>query len=351
MKKLFGILENGVEVFEYEISNSLGTKVKVINYGGIITSIVTPDKNGKLGDVVLGFDTLEEYIADSACFGALVGRYANRIANAAFCLDDKTCKLPVNNGPNCLHGGLIGFNSVFWEINPVEDSPYPTLSLKYLSTDGEQGFPGNLSVEVIYTLKDDNSLEIKFKARTDKKTVFNPTQHSYFNLSAGISQDILDHNLQINAGEYLPTDVYQIPLGKPEIVKNTAFDFSSLKKVGEDIKNENEQLKIGNGYDHTWILKDKNSTVLVHAATLQDEISGRQLDIFTTEPGIQLYTGNYIENLKGKRAVTYGKNYGLALETQHYPDSPNKPQFPSTTLDVGEEFISTTIYKFSIINK
>jgi aldose 1-epimerase len=349
--RLFGKLKDGREVYEYTLKNNNGIQVKVINYGGIITSVVTPDKDGNFGDIVAGFDTLEEYVNDEASFGALVGRYANRIGHASFLLGEEKFSLPVNNGPNCLHGGKRGFNKVFWEIIQNEDNNNLSLLLKYLSTDGEEGFPGNLSVEVKYTLRNDNSLEINYSARTDKKTVFNPTQHSYFNLSGGRSIDILHHRLQINAQEYLPTDIYQIPLGPPKNVKKTPFDFTNLKHVGKDISKKNEQLNIGNGYDHSWILKYENSDELVHAATLIDDFTGRQMDVFTTEPGIQLYTGNYIDNLRGKNGIIYCKNYSLALETQHFPDSPNKPQFPTTVLDVNKEFASSTIYKFSLINQ
>lgn len=349
--RLFGKMEDGREVSEYTISNKNGIQVKVINYGGIITSVQTPDKDGNFDDIVAGFDTLEEYLNDSACFGALVGRFANRIGSASFILDGKKYRLPVNNGPNCLHGGFKGFNKVFWEINPVESDDDQALLLKYMSKDCEEGFPGNLSVEVMYKLRNDNSLEINFRAKTDKKTIFNPTQHSYFNLSGTNSENILNHRLQINALEYLPTDIYQIPLGPPQKVKKTPFDFTILKSVGKDINKKNDQLKIGNGYDHSWVLKYDNTDELVHAATLTDDVTGRQMDVFTTEPGIQLYTGNYIENLRGKNGLIYGRNYALALETQHFPDSPNISQFPSTELDVNEDFASTTIYKFSVINK
>lgn len=344
-------MEDGREVYEYTLTNKNGIKVKVINYGGIITSVLTPDKDGNFNDIVAGFDTLEEYLNDEACFGALVGRYANRIGNASFILDDEKYALPVNNGPNCLHGGFKGFNKVFWEITPVESDDDPSLILKYMSKDGEEGFPGNLAVEVRYKLRNDNSLEINFRAKTDKKTIFNPTQHSYFNLSGANSENILNHRLQINALEFLPTDIYQIPLGPPQKVKKTPFDFTILKHIGKDINKKNEQLIIGNGYDNSWILKYDNAEELVLAATLNDVNSGRQMEVYTTEPGIQLYTGNYIDNLKGKNELVYGKHYALALETQHFPDSPNKPQFPSTELDVNEEFASMTIYKFSLIHK
>ena len=237
--RLFGKMEDGREVSEYTISNKNGIQVKVINYGGIITSVQTPDKDGNFDDIVAGFDTLEEYLNDNACFGALVGRFANRIGSASFILDGKKYRLPVNNGPNCLHGGFKGFNKVFWEINPVESDDDQTLLLKYMSKDCEEGFPGNLSVEVMYKLRNDNSLEINFRAKTDKKTIFNPTQHSYFNLSGTNSENILNHRLQINALEYLPTDIYQIPLGPPQKVKKTPFDFTILKSVGKDINKKN----------------------------------------------------------------------------------------------------------------
>ena len=346
---LFGKMRDGREVYQYTLKNRNGITIKVINYGGIITSLMTPDKKGNFDDIVLGFDTIDEYLNDDASFGALVGRYANRIANASFSIDGIKYELPANNGPNCLHGGNNGFNRVFWEITETNEGEESALYLRYISNDGEEGFPGQLNAEVIYKLKNDDSLEIVFLAKTDKKTVYNPTQHSYFNLAGKLAENILHHQLVINATEYLPTDLNLIP-DRSASVGQTPFDFRSFKTIGAEINNDNIQLKTGNGYDHCWVLKTENSDELIFAASLKDILTGRQLEILTTEPGIQVYTGNYIENLKGRDGEIYGKNKGIALETQHFPDSPNKPEFPATILDTKQEFYSKTIFRF-IVNK
>jgi aldose 1-epimerase len=346
-KSKFGTLPDGNDVFEFTLKNSNGMLVKVINYGGIITSIVTPDKFGNMGDVVLGFDSLDYYIQDTHYIGAIVGRTANRIANAQFSLDIKTYTLATNNGTNNHHGGLIGFNKKYWHIKSFESQLGEAIQLEYLSKDGEEGFPGNLQVVVIYTLTEENSLIVDYKATTDKKTVINLTQHSYFNLSAGKQKDILSHDLQIFANNYLPGDLEQIPTGEIENVLNTPFDFTKTKTIGKDIDDNNAQIKAGAGFDHTWVIEKESRNSLDIAAKLVDSESGRTLEIYTTEPGIQFYSGNYLNGQGvGKAGEIYNYRYGMGLETQHFPDSPNKPNFPSVTLNVGEEFKSTTKYVF-----
>lgn len=346
-KTIFGTLPDGKDVFQYTLKNSNGMLVKVINYGGIITSIVTPDKFGNMGDVVMGFDSLDYYIQDTHYIGAIVGRTANRIANAQFTLDNIIYKLATNNGANNHHGGLIGFNKKYWHINPFDSELGEAIQLEYISKDGEEGFPGNLQVVVIYTLTEDNSLIVDYKATTDKKTVINLTQHSYFNLSAGKQKDILSHELQLFAKNYLPGDIEQIPTGEIENVTNSPFDFTKPKVIGKDIDNNNAQIKAGAGFDHTWVIEKASKNSLAIAAKLFDSESGRTLEIYTTEPGIQFYSGNYLNGQNvGKAGEKYNYRYGMGLETQHFPNSPNTPSFPSVILDMGKEFKSTTMYVF-----
>jgi len=347
-KSKFGTLPDGTDVFEYTLKNANGIIVKVINYGGIITSIVTPDKHGKMGDVVLGFENLDAYIHDTHYIGAIVGRYANRIADASFILDGKTYNLAKNNHQNNHHGGLVGFNKVYWDIEPIDSEKGDAIQLHYLSKDGEEGFPGNLDVFVTYTLTSQNSLIIDYRATTDKKTVINLTQHSYFNLSAGKQKDILSHELQLFANNYLPCDALQIPTGELASVAKTPFDFTTAKAIGKDMYQDNEQLKSGAGFDHTWVIDKQCSIILNITAKLFEPESERCLKIYTTEPGIQFYSGNYLNGQGvGKAGEIYARRYGMGLETQHFPDSPNKPDFPSVILDVGKEYTSTTVFEFT----
>jgi aldose 1-epimerase len=344
----FGKMKDGQAVTLYTLKNKNGMEMGVINYGGIIVSLKTPDKNGLIEDVVLGFDSLEDYLKDDPFFGALIGRYGNRIAKGKFSLDGVNYSLPVNNGLNHLHGGPNGFFNVFWNIEVVHDSSNPSLKLTYLSKDGEEGYPGNLNVEVIYTLSENNEVKIAYKAITDKKTVVNLTQHSYFNLSGNIKTDILNHELMMVADKFLPVDETLIPTGKLQDVKGTPFDFTSSKIIGARISDNDQQLKYGLGYDHCWVFSNMADSLKM-VASLYEPVSGRYMEVFTTEPGIQFYSGNFLDGkLIGKKGVVYKHRSGLCLETQHFPDSPNQASFPSTVLNPGETYQTSTIYKFAV---
>lgn len=346
-KKSFGHLADGKEVFEFTLTNSSGMRMKVINFGGIITSVFVPDRDGILEDVVTGHDTLDDYLADPHYFGAIVGRYANRISGAKFFLNGQQIRLHANNGNCHLHGGIVGYNKVFWDIETFQNDDNQSLKLTYLSHDGEEGFPGNLSVTVIYTLTSQNEIIVDYAATTDKSTVLNLTQHSYFNLSAGKQNDILSHEIQLFASHFLPTNSDQIPTGERRSVDGSVFDFRKPKKIGRDIQLPDEQLISAIGYDHTWIID--HETDLAKACCLTEPESGRCLEIFTTEPGIQFYSGNYLNcQGNGKNGQSYLYRYALALETQHFPNSVNEPSFPSVYLHPGEKFSSKTIYKFSV---
>jgi aldose 1-epimerase len=343
----FGTFDNE-PVKLYTLKNNNGMEVSVMNYGGIIVSLKVPDKAGVMEDVVLGYDSLNQYMTNNPYFGALIGRYGNRIEKGKFNLNGTAYSLPVNDGENHLHGGTQGFDKVYWNIQPDSNA----LILTYTSKDGEQGYPGNLSTEVRYTLTDDNELKIDYLATTDKPTIVNLTQHSYFNLS-GRNSEILNHTLQINADTYLPVDKGLIPTGILAPVEKTPFDFRNAERIGARINDDHEQLKLGRGYDHCWVLnnKDKNKS-LSKVATLTDSVSGRQMEVFTTEPGLQFYAGNFLDGtIKGKKGEVYTFRSGLCLETQHYPDSPNKNEFPSVTLNPGEKYVSTTVYKFMVTGK
>jgi aldose 1-epimerase len=337
-KTLYGM--NGADsVFQYTLTNKNGMIVKILNYGGTVTDIITPDKNGKMGDVVLGYDSLIGYLqTGNPYFGCLVGRYANRIANAKFTLDGKEYTLAANNGPNTLHGGLKGFDKVIWTVKLFNDS---SLLLSYSSKDGEEGYPGNFSVDVMYSLSDDNGLKIEYAAVTDKATPVNLTNHCYFNLSAGVDSTILDHELMLKADKYTPVNETLIPTGKIDDVKGTPMDFTTSKKIGKDIA------QVVGGYDHNWVFqKPENRFDMV--ATLYHQPSGRYMEVRTSEPGIQFYSGNFLNGtLKNTRGgVKYVKHAGLCLETQHFPDSPNQPAFPNTILKPGETYQQITVYKF-----
>jgi len=350
-KTLFGTLPDGKNVFQYTMKNANGMVVKVINYGGIITSILVPDKQGNIEDVALGYDSLEQYVNDKNYLGAIVGRVANRIAGASINIDGKIYNLAKNNGNNCLHGGINGFHRRLWDVETGHSDRGETICLHYISKDGEEGFPGNVDVHVTYTLTSKNALIFDFKAKTDKKTIVNITQHTSVNLSAGKQKNILDHELQLFAKQFLPCDESQIPTGEFSLVNATPFNFTQQKRIGSEIDNDSEQLRYGSGFDHTWILDKTPINALALAARLVEPSSGRILEVLTTEPGIHFYSGNFIaNNTKGKNGLTYGHRYGLALETQHFPDSINKPHFPSVILDVGKEFTSTTIFEFKTGN-
>lgn len=337
-EKHFGIFE-GKEVTAYTISNANGMEVVVINYGATITAIITPDKNGLAGNVILGFDSLDGYLQNGHQYiGAIVGRYCNRIANARFSVDGTIYQLANNGNNNSLHGGHKGFDKVWWNIEKQEEDG--SLKLTYLSKDGEEGYPGNLAIELIYTLTSDNRLIIDLTAHTDKPCPVNLTSHCYFNLAAGKEPLILDHELRILADRYTVVNEESIPTGQLAFVKNTPLDFSTAKKIGTDIND------LPNGYDHNLLLNDPNGK----AAELYDPVSGRFMEMFTTEPGLQFYSGNFLhKTITGAvDAAKYVKHAALCLEAQHFPNSPNEPSFPNTILRPGETYRQTTVYKFSI---
>lgn len=334
------------EVHMYVLTNSKGAEATIINYGAKIVSLSVPDKDGKLTDVVLGHNNLTEYLdSEEPYFGAVCGRTGNRIAKGEFTLDGVVYKLAINNGPNNLHGGLKGFNAVVWDAEQIDDH---TLELTYLSKDGEEGFPGNLNVKIIYRLRDNNAFEIDYEATTDKATIINLTNHSYFNLSGEGDPSINDHMLVMHASKYLPTDNTAIPYGKPEEVKGTPFDFTTPHSIGERIEEYFEQLHFGKGYDHTMVL-DKFDGKCNLAVECYSPKTGIQMNVLTTEPGVQIYTGNWMTgNFEGKHGHRYPARAAVCFETQHFPDSINKPEYPSVVLRPGETFNSETVFAFSI---
>jgi len=347
-KKTFGTLSSGEEVRLFTLRNSKGMQVGILDYGGIITSLLVPDQKGQYEDVALGFDHLADYETRNPYFGALVGRYANRIAGGRFSLDGKEYQLVQNNGNNHIHGGTKGFDKVIWNAKPIEYADRVSLELSYTSRDMEEGYPGNLACIVTYTLTENNELQVTYRATTDKKTVLNLTQHSYFNLSGDFTKNILDHELFISADEFVPVNAELIPMGEFAAVADTPFDFNSPKKIGRDIEDPHEQIEIGNGYDHSWVLKDNNSKIRLAARVTHPE-TGRVLEVFTSEPGMQLYTGNFLDGtLPAKGGGAYAKRSGFCLETQHHPDSPNQPAFPSVVLEPGQTYRSETVFKFSL---
>ncbi|HYX29413.1 MAG TPA: aldose epimerase family protein [Pyrinomonadaceae bacterium] len=346
-KESFGKTPDGQNVNIYTLTNSRGAEVKITNYGGIVTALKVPDLKGTLGDIVLGFDNLDDYLKGTPYFGALIGRYGNRIAKGRFTLDGVEYKLAVNNGENHLHGGIRGFDKAVWTALPLKIPNGAALRLTYLSKDGEEGYPGNLSVKVIYTLTNANELKIEYSASTDRDTVVNLTHHSYFNLAGQGNGDILNHRLFINAARFTPTDAGSIPTGELRSVHGTPFDFTRATAIGARINQDDEQLKLAKGYDHNFVLNGKMGT-LRRAARVLEPSSGRVLEVWTTEPGIQFYTGNFLDGtLTGKDGKVYQQRYGFCLETQHYPDSPNKPKFPTTVLRKGGRYHTVTIYRFS----
>lgn len=338
--------QDGRQVNLYTLTNSHGVEIKAMNYGGIIISIKVPDRKGQIADIVLGHDTLDGYIPNPPYFGAIVGRYANRIANGEFTLDGKTYHLPKNDGPNTLHGGTDKtFNKVVWDAEPLKGKT--GVAFSYLSHDGDDGFPGNLHMKVTYTLTDTNELVIDYEATTDKATPINVSQHSYFNLKGQGDGDILDHEIMINADRFTPVDKNLIPTGELRPVKGTPFDFTKPTRIGARIEDNYDQLLLGHGYDHNFVLNRKGSG-LVLAARVYEPTTGRVLEVSTTQPGVQFYTGNFLDGtITGKDNKVYKRRYGFCLETQHFPDSPNHPAFPNTILKPGEKFHQTTVFKFS----
>ena len=345
-KAPFGTAD-GQSVDLYTLRNVHGVEAKITNYGGILVSLKVPDRNGKFDDVVLGFNDLDTYLKGHPYFGALIGRYGNRIAKGRFTLNGVEYKLAVNNGENTLHGGIKGFDKVVWTGKEMKTKGGPAVVLTYLSKDGEEGYPGNLNVRVVYTLTNNNELKIDYSATTDKDTVTNLTHHSYFNLAGEGNGDILSHRVTINANRFVPTDAGSIPTGELRKVAGTPFDFLTAHAIGERINQDEEQIKLGNGYDHTWIINGRPGTLRL-AATAYESTSGRTMQVWTTEPGMQFYTGNFLDGtLTGKSGKIYQRRFGFCFETQHYPDSPNQPSFPTTTLRKGATYKSTTIYRFS----
>jgi len=339
----FGKMPDGASVEIYTLRNSHGMEVRIMTYGGTVVSLKVPDKDGKLADVVLGYDNLNSYLRNGSYFGALIGRYGNRIAKGKFTLDGHEYTLPVNNAPNTLHGGPQGFDKVVWTARPTTTADGAVLELTYLSKDGEQGFPGNLLVKATYTVTEKNELSLQFTATTDKDTVVNLTHHSYFNLRG--TNNVLDHLLYINADKFTPVDRSLIPTGDLKPVEGTPFDFRTPIAIGTHIKDDNEQLKFGNGYDHNWVINKKEGLAL--AARVTDPVSGRVMEVLTTSPGLQFYTGNYLSGT-GKYGWAYQPHDSYCFEPQGFPDSPNHPDFPTTELKSGQTYTNTIIYKFSV---
>lgn len=344
-KESFGQLADGTAVDIFTLTNANGVQARITNYGGIIVSLQTPDRQGRLADITHGYDTLDGYLAKNPFFGSLVGRYGNRIGKAKFSLNGETYQLARNNGPNHLHGGVVGFDKKVWQAAPGETADGVALVLTTTSPDGEENYPGNLSVRVTYTLTDGNALRIDYYATTDKDTVVNLTNHAYFNLAG--QGTIADHELTINADRFTPVDAELIPTGELRAVRGTPFDFLEPHRIGERIDAADEQISFGKGYDHNFVLNNAPGTSGL-AARAYEPTTGRVLEVETTEPGVQFYTGNFLDgSIVGKGGRVYERRSGFCLETQHFPDSPNKPQFPSTVLKKGEEYRTTTIFRFS----
>jgi len=345
--KPFGQTKDGTEVFLYTLRNAKGAEARISNYGGLVVSLKVPDRDGKLGDVVLGYDQLSDYIKETPYFGALIGRYGNRIARGKFTLDGHQYLLATNNYPNALHGGNKGFDKVVWTPTLLASPEGPSLKLAYVSPDGEEGYPGTLTVTVIYTLTQDNGLKVEYTASTDKDTVINLTQHSYFNLAA--KGDILGHVVMIPADRFTPVDSTLIPTGELKSVDGTPFDFRTPTAIGARIGQDDEQLKFGKGYDHNWVI-NKEAGKLSLMARVTEPTTGRVLEVLSTEPSLQFYSGNFLDGtLKGKDGQVYQFRSGFCMEPQHYPDSPNRPEFPSVVLKPGQTYRNTIIFRFSTL--
>lgn len=343
----YGKLPSGQTADLYTLRNAAGMTAQITNYGGIIVALTAPDKSGKFEDVTLGQDSLSAYAKNNPYFGALIGRYGNRIAKGKFTLEGKPYTLATNNMGNHLHGGNVGFDKVLWTATPVEGDE-PALKLTYTAKDGEEGYPGNLAVTVTYTLQKDNALKIDYQATTDKPTVVNLTNHTYFNLTGGAKRDILNHVVTLNADRFIPVDKTLIPTGKLQPVANTPFDFTEPTVVGARINDSTDtQIKYGGGYDHGWVLSGSGDSTRL-AATVYEPTSGRVMEVRTDQPAIQFYTGNFLDGtVMGREGFPYKKRYAICLETEHYPDSPNHPTFPTTELRPGQTYKTTTIYQFS----
>ncbi len=340
IKSVFGVTPEGLDVDQYSLMNDQGMEVRIITYGGIITNIMVPDKNGDTHDIVLGFDRLDDYLKSDVYFGAIIGRYANRIAGGHFELEGKVYNLAVNNGPNHLHGGIKGFDKQLWKATRDETENEIILKLTYFSEHKEEGYPGDLHAEVDYALNNDNELIIRYKAETDRPTHVNLTNHSYFNLNS-MSSDILHHRMILGCDNYTPVDENNIPTGEIRSVDGTAFDFLEMKEIGRDFS------QLENGYDHNFVI-NKEVFEMKWFARVEDPHSGRIMEVATTQPGVQFYTGNFLKDIRGKNGLLYQAHDAFCLETQHFPDTPNHPRFPSTVLKPGEEYRQTTIFKFGV---
>ena len=348
VERLFGTTSDGQAVKLFTLKNKSGAELQVINFGAIVLSLKVPDRNGQLADVTLGCDQLSDYESKTPYFGAVVGRYGNRIAKGQFMLEGQTYTLATNNGPNALHGGLKGFDKVVWQAQAVQASDGPAVEFSYLSKDGEEGYPGSLAVKMVYTLTDKNEFKIQYTATTDKPTVVNITHHSYFNLAGAGEGDILGHEMMINADRFTPVDATLIPTGELKPVQGTPMDFTKPMAIGARVNPDNEQLKFGGGYDHNWVI-NKPMGQLRTMARVYEPTSGRVLEVLSTEPGLQFYTGNFLDGkITGKGGWVYAFRNGFCMEPQHYPDSPNQPNFPSVVLKPGEVYKNTIIYKFSV---
>ena len=348
-KELFGKMPDGKEVYLYSLTNKTGATMNVINYGAIVQSLIMPDKDGKFQDIVLGYDNLEGYLRNNPYFGAIVGRFGNRIGKGQFELDGKAYQLSVNDGPNHLHGGIAGFDKKYWDIEEITVPNGLGVQATYLSPDGEMGYPGNLKIKINIIFTDQNELRFEYEAETDQPTILNPTHHGYFNLTGSMENLILDHELAIDADYITPTDAGLIPTGELLPVEGTPMDFRQPKSIGRDINMDYEPLKLAKGYDHNWVLNNYEKGVVRKVATLYDSVSGRIMEVYSDQPGIQFYSGNFLNGtIKGKGGVVYKFRSGLCLETQHFPDSPNKPDFPSVVLRPGEVYKQVTYYKFSV---
>ena len=346
-KTPFGTLASGACADLYTLRNGNGIEARITNYGGIVVSLTVPDRHGQIADVLLGFDSFDGYAHNRAYFGAVIGRYANRIAGGRFILGNHNYSLATNDGGNHLHGGMRGFDSVVWRARALRRKNDCALLLRYVSTDGEEGYPGRLDVEVVYALTDDNALKISYRAYADRPTPINLTNHAYFNLGGG--PDILDHELKLYAERFTPVDAGLIPTGELRPVGGTAFDFRTPGRIGARIAEDDDQLRLARGYDHNFILAGKAGRLGV-AAEVYERRSGRALRVLTTEPGLQFYSGNFLDgSLIGKNRTAYGRHSGFCLEAQHFPDSPNQPHFPSTILMPGRQYRQTTVYQFAVL--
>jgi aldose 1-epimerase len=345
VKKDFFGTHNGKEVYLFTLTNKSGNVIRLTNYGAKINWIEVPDKNGKKDNVTFGFDTFDETLKGDMSFGSVVGRYANRIAKGKFILDGVEYHTPINNGPNTLHGGPNGWHSVVWNAEIVKDNKFPAVKFTYVSPDMEEGFPGTVNAEILYTWTDNNEIIMTYKCTSDKKTVVNVTNHAYFNLHGAGNGDILDHVLTIKASAFTPVDTFMIPTGEIRPVAGTPLDFTTPHAIGERIGEKYDQLVLGRGYDHNYVLDNKEEV----DATVYEPVSGRMLEVITDQPGLQLYTGNFLDGKQiGHGHKPYNFRTGLCLESGHFPDSPNHPDFPTTILKPGETFVSITIYRFSV---